>query len=288
MALRPGALGSVDSRSYIFALPIRSANDLPGDFNFPDDLGEFSHGVFLPRAEPDWRGRRAYPPRVALLSHDSLVVVAHPSSGEATYAILFRDLQFIEYGHFLLVGWIAFVSSEGRRELPFNTRTSPPIEEFLSLLSKECAPVGDILGGSSCVSFGDALDIKFQNAEQAALDRDERVLTRFFNPTREKPRRGWGLFRVDSHEPGDYLAITNRRLLWITERNRDSYARYGSLVRWAAVRNVVDVSVDSSGQNCRIFCRFKSGASWDVRLPVDQSDAAAAFARQASSVMWLY
>jgi hypothetical protein len=285
MAPRPGAPGSVDSRSYIFALPIRSANDLPGDFNFPDDLGELSHGVFLPRAEPDWRGRRAYPPRVALLSEDSLVIVAHPASGEAVCSIPFRELQFVEYGHFLLIGWMAFVSSQGRRELPFNTRTCPPMEEFLSKLSKQCAPPLDLVDGSPCSSFGGALDIKFQNAELAALDRDERVLIRFFNPTRETERRAWGLFPVDSHQPGDYLAITNRRLLWITERNRDRYARYGSIVKWAVLGNVADLLVEGAGRSCRLVCRFKSGASWDVPLPADQSDAAAAFASKAVSVI---
>ena len=285
MAPRPGAPGSVDSRSYIFALPIRSANDLPGDFNFADDLREFSHGVFLPRAEPDWRGRRAYPPRVALLSEDSLVIMAHPASGEATYSIPFRELQFVEYGHFLLIGWMAFVSSQGKRELPFNTRTCPPVEEFLSMLSKQWAPSADLRDDLPCVSFGGALDIKFQNAELAALDRHERVLIRFFNPTRETGRRAWGIFPVDSHEPGDYLAITNRRLIWITERNRDRYARYGTIVKWAVLGNVADVSVDAAGHSCRVVCRFKSGASWEVPLPADQSDAAVAFAGKAVSVI---
>ncbi len=166
MALRPVAQAPVDSRSYIFALPIRSADDLPGDFDFPDDLRQFSHGVFLPRAEPDWFGRRAYPPRVVLLSQDSLVIAAHPTSGEATRIIPFRELQFVEYGHFLLMGWISFVSSQGIQELPFNTRTSPPVEEFLSMLSKQCAPSFDRVDDSPCVSFGGALDIKFQNAER--------------------------------------------------------------------------------------------------------------------------
>jgi hypothetical protein len=276
MALRPVAHEPVDSRSYIYALPIRSADDLPGDFDFPDDLRQFSYGVFLPRAEPDWLGRRAYPPRVALLSEDSLVIVAHPASGEATHVIPFRELQFVEYGHFLLIGWISLVSLHGVRELPFNTRTLPPVEEFLGMLSKQCAPPFD-LHGSPCLSFGGDLDIKFQNAELAALGRDERVLHRFFNPTREKRYRVWGLFPVESHEPGDYLAVTNRRLLWITERSRNSYARYGSIARSAPLGNVADIAVDRAGCGCRVVCRFKDGASWNVALPADQWDAAAAF-----------
>lgn len=290
IALRSVVVESADSRSYIFAFPIRSANDLPGDFAFPEDFRQFSYGVFLPRAEADWFGRRAYPPRVVLLSQDSLVIVAHPASGESTHIIPIRELECVEYGHFLLLGWISFVSSKGIRELPFNTRTSRPVEDLLSTLSKQCAPPFDRLNArySACVSFGGALDIKFRNAELAALECDEWVWARFFNPTREKRYRVWGLFRVESHEPGDYLAVTNRRLLWITERNRDCYERYGSILRSAPLGNVADVSVDHVGRNCRVVFRLRSGTSWCVLLPADQSGAGTAFADRALSVISLF
>ncbi len=40
--------------------------------------------------------------------------------------------------------------------------------------------------GPPCVSFGKALDIKFQDAERAALERDEQISVRFYGPSYEK------------------------------------------------------------------------------------------------------
>jgi len=139
--------------------------------------------------------------------------------------------------------------------------------------------------GSPCISFGKALDIKFQDAERAALERGEQVLARFFSPSYEKKYRAWGLFPVDSREDGDYIAVTNRRLFWITERNQNCPEHDGSILRYAPLGNVVDVSVHHTGRNWGVICRLKSGTSWCVPLPAGQSGDAAAFADRALSVV---
>ena len=59
-------LPEVDSREYVFAYLIRSAEDVPADFPIPEPE-RFRTGLFLPRDGPDWFGRRAYPPRILLL-----------------------------------------------------------------------------------------------------------------------------------------------------------------------------------------------------------------------------
>ncbi|HVN06085.1 MAG TPA: hypothetical protein VMT86_16805 [Bryobacteraceae bacterium] len=212
---------TTDSRSYAFAFLIRAAEDLPADFDLPRDLPPFSCGVFLPQAAPDWYGRRAYPPRVLLLSPDRLTAIAHRASGEAAQTIPLRDLRFVEYGHFLLSGWITFATPEGRREFRFNTRTSRPVEEWLRALSRQWAPAADGCHARECVPAGSALSIKFRNAESAALDPDEHLVARFFHTPAKV-----GL-------PADYVGITNRRLIWITDRNRGRCERFGWIVRWA-------------------------------------------------------
>ena len=280
MALLPVAVESVDSRSYIFAYPIRCPCELPGDFVIPHRLKHFTQGVFLPRAEPDWFGRRAYPPRVVLLSQDWLAILAHPASGEETQIVPLRELVSVEYGHFLLLGWISFASPTGIRVLSFNTRTSRPVEDLLSLLSKQWVPSFE-RHEMTCESFGSTLEIKFQNAERAALEREERVLARFFNPGRTRKHRAWGLFRVESREPGDYLAVTDRRLLWITDGYRGYSERYGSILRSAPLGNVIAISIDLAGVGREIVCRLKCGSSWRIPLPANQHSAGASFVERA-------
>jgi hypothetical protein len=139
--------------------------------------------------------------------------------------------------------------------------------------------------GSPCASFGKALDIKFQHAEQAALERDEQVLARFFSPSYEKKYRAWGLFPAESREGGDYIAVTNFRLFWITERTQNCRESDGSILRYAPLGNVLDVAVHHTGRNWGVICRLKGGTSWCVPLPAEQSGDAAAFADRALSVL---
>jgi hypothetical protein len=138
---------------------------------------------------------------------------------------------------------------------------------------------------SRCMSFGKALDIKFEHAERTTLEREEQVLARFFSPSYEKKYRAWELFPVKSREGGDYIAVTNLRLFWITERNQNCPERAESILRYAPLANVVDVSVHHTGRNWGVICRFRGGTCWCVPLPAEQSGDAAAFADEALSVV---
>jgi hypothetical protein len=136
--------------------------------------------------------------------------------------------------------------------------------------------------GSSCLSFGKALDIKFQHAERTALQPDEQILARFFSPSREKTYRASELL---SRAPGDYLAITNRRLLWITERTRNGHEWDGTILQSAPLGSVVDVSVHHTGRNWGVISRLQDGVSWCLPLALEESGDAAAFAQRALSVI---
>jgi len=139
--------------------------------------------------------------------------------------------------------------------------------------------------GSLCMSFGKALDIKFQDAERAALERDEQILARFYSPSYEKQYGVWGLFSEESCEAGDYIAVTNLRLFWITRRSQNTPQLDGSTLRYAPLANVVDISVHHTGRNWGVICRIKGGTSWCVPLPGEQSGDAVAFAARALSVV---
>ncbi|MGA3075276.1 MAG: hypothetical protein ABSG56_16435 [Bryobacteraceae bacterium] len=65
--MSPGASG-VDSRQYRFTFAIEALSQVPPDFVLPPEFGVFDAGVFLPRGDVDWLGRRRYPARILLLS----------------------------------------------------------------------------------------------------------------------------------------------------------------------------------------------------------------------------
>ncbi len=93
----------VDSRNYVFALPIRCAEDIPRDFGYRGDAG-FLAGVFLPRDDPDWFGRSDYPARLLLLFEDRIVVIPHPKARKAApIKLLLEDLEAVESGRALVL-----------------------------------------------------------------------------------------------------------------------------------------------------------------------------------------
>jgi len=273
-----------DSRLYIITLPLQSRKEIPEDFELPNNV-EFSFGVFLPGEDGSWFETGPYPPRIVLASPNALTIVSHPASGEPIQVIPLREIQFIEYAHMLLVGWISFASAQGSPTLPFNTRTNGPVEDFLRELTNGYAPAVDWPAPNDCAHFGSGLDLKFRNAEIGALIPYERVLVRFFNATRQTRSRAWGILPIQSHDPADYLGLTNRRLLWMTERNRTYYDPYGVVQRSAPIANLIEVSIHHTGRNCGVLCRFVNGGSWCIPLPSDQFDAGASFVDRTSAVI---
>jgi hypothetical protein len=267
----------VDSRRYVFPYLIGSEDDLPADFPIPESAKGFQIGLFLPRDDPNRFGRSRYPPRILLLHRGSVLVLTHPR-----YSIA---------GHFLLIGWLRFVTAESEVHLPYNTRSERPIHEFLdSLLTVS-------LGGNRLVrrfprtaagggypseadtplaEFGPALDIKFRNLLTATIRSGELLRARWFNPPSERIRP-WGPFRVRSKVGGDLVACTNERLVWIRDQWNDRYERYGSVTSIAPLRGIESVHC-RTGEDGDLHVAFHSGLSWRIPLLPEAYQEAEAFA----------
>ena len=269
----------IDSREYIFAYSIRSLGDLPGDFPVPPAERNFRIGMFLPRDPPDWFGRSAYPPRVVLLSHDSIVVLAHPKSSEAPVRIPLTDLRYYETGHFLLIGWLRMVAAASEIRLPYNTRSSNPVAAFLRELDWAYLRGQEVNNASDAqpTIFGSPLDIKFTNALNTVLDIGEHVQARIFNPPGERWRKPW-LFRVRAFDPGDLIALTNRRIVWVTDCQNQRYDRYGTITRTAPAYTVAGAQCERTEKAVRLTIRFRSDLKWVIPMRSECYEEAQRFA----------
>ena len=269
----------VDSRHYIFALELHSREDLPPDFTLPDKLGAFEMGLFLPRDDPDWFGRSSYPARALLLSSDRLLIVAHPKANEPATEIPLQDLQFAESGHILLIGWLRLAWGKSERVLPYNTRARRPFERFLRRMREKCLPSVTAVSDKAASHMGPPLDLKFGYARSSEIDAGERVLVEFFSPAEKQNRRRW-VFRFDHWSPADLVCVTDRRLLWITDRHEGRCQRYGAVSRYAPLRNISELSCERTGNACRLRIALRSGASWQVPAPSAMHEQAAEFAEE--------
>jgi hypothetical protein len=241
-------------------------------------------GLFLPRDEPDWFGRSSYPTRILLLSGRALIILPHPKTREPVNRIPLQELLFVEAAHILLIGWLRFVEKGSEHKLPFNTRSGRPVEEFLRILREEYLPVTLDQSPRGPFGFGEPLDLKFRNAEYFELDAGERVLFRFFSPATKKIRRHW-IFRWESRVPGDLVALTNRRVLWITDRVEERYSAYGTVTRSAPVGALAQLTCQRTAESCALLVKFSSETFWRIPLPLERQAEAHRFAEECGSVV---
>jgi len=267
---------AVDSRDYIVAFELTSTNDCPPDFELPSSVAGFDTGLFLPRGERDWFGRPSYPPRVLLLKGGTLCIVSHPSTGEPLRQCAMEQISSVESGHMLLKGWLRFTGSGFDCTVRYNTRGLQSVFQFMQRFGNELLGAPLPLG-ASMLPFEPGLDIKFANALALELDSGETVLMQAFQPPREVVSRRWLLPR---HHwiSGDLLALTSRRLLWITDRERGSYSRYGSIASYAPFDAVLSIGL-TSGRGADILqVNLNNGFAWQIPIALENQRVAEDFA----------
>lgn len=260
----------MDSRDYIWALAINNAGDVPADFESPPVIPDLVAGIFLPQSEPDWFRRRAYPARILLLTHEALWIIAHPRAKEQQLVIPLRDIEVLECGRILLIGWIGLRWGGVQRDLGYNRRGSLIVEGFLTSLKTSwlTAEIHSAVELPARRDYGTALTDKFAYAlETELIGNQERPLLRFFHPS---IRRAGRWFSKETRSSGDLILLSQRRLLWITERRGATRAPFGTVSYSAPFTAIADVSYRRFDDEPELSICLRSGQSW--QLPLDDAD----------------
>ncbi len=271
---------AINSRDYIVAFELRTMDDCPPDFDLQPSIAGFDTGLFLPRGDSDWFGRPSYPPRILLLMGGALHIIAHPSAGEPPRQFAVEQISSVESGHMLLKGWLRFAGPGFDYTVRYNTRGIPSVLRFMRRFRDQ------VLCGAQPrvtpeVHPGAGLDIKFGNALSREMDSGETVLVQFFQPPSEVKSGSWWLPR-HRWMAGDLIALTGRRLLWITDRERGSYSRYGSIASYAPFRAVRSIGLTSGRGGDILQVTLNDGSAWRVPMASESRRVAGYFAAMAS------
>jgi hypothetical protein len=267
---------AIDSNRCAAAYLIRSFRDVPVNIQVPEPNHTFQSGLFLPREHPDWLGRSSYPARVVLLSAGALVILTHLNGGAPAVRILLQDLLFFEKGHNTHRGWLRFIEKGADHRLPYRRHCDTAIEEFLNGFREAYLP-GMGFPTIAPGEFGEAPDLKFDNAERFELQPGERVLFQFFSPAAKDLTTSW-IFPWESWTASDLVAITSRRVLWITDRVEGRYDFYATVTRSAPAETLSEVSVESADEGCALSIKFSGGSLWSASLPMGRQADALRFA----------
>ena len=281
--MSPGASGG-DSRQYRFTFAIEALSQVPPDFVLPPEFRAFDAGVFLPRGDVDWLGRRRYPARILLLSDREAMVAPHPAAGELPVRVSLDRIERVEWGRILLTGWIVLTWDGGQISLPYNTRARGPVEKCMKTLQDRWLPAAPARPAPPTWAFGEPLDLKFEYARSAELIDGEAPLAQFFQPAvRGLRRRSW--FRRNDSSAGDLVLVTSRRLLWITERHKGSYGRYGTVSHSTRLSSIAGVRCVWTQRAGSLEIAFRSGDPWHIPVREDQKQEARRFEAAVRSML---
>ncbi len=257
---------AVDSRDYIVAFGLHSIDDCPADFELPSSVAGFDAGLFLPGDDPDWFGKSSYPPRILLLKSGALHVISHPSRGVRPCQYPLAQISSVESGHMLLKGWLRFTGTGLDSTVRYNTRGFPTVFPFMRRFRDRLLKAAPC--GNSEVDLGASLDIKFANALEAELDPGETVLIQLFEPPRQISSRNWLLPRRH-WSAGDLLALTARRLVWITDHDNGYCSPFGSITSYAPLNAVQNIDLKFSRHAKILQVDLRSGSSWQIPITSD-------------------
>jgi len=252
----------IDSRQYITAFELHSTPD----FELPSTPAIFDAGIFLPRDDPDWFGRSSYPPRILLLKNNALHLISHPAVQQPPSRWELAQISAVESGHLLLKGWLRFTGPGFDCTIRYNTRGFPPVYAFIRHIRTQLLKATS--AGPWPATKATTLAIKFTNALARELDPEEIVVLQFFQPPRQVQSGVWPLSRRRSIA-GDLLALTPRRLLWITDRERGYYSRFGTIASYAPLDGVVSIGL--SGDTLQVD--LNNGSVWQLPTAPENREA---------------
>jgi hypothetical protein len=274
----------MDSRDYICPFTIDCLSDVPADFEMPPGLSASTLGVFLPRSDPDWFGPSVHPAKVILLDRDQLFVVSHPNAKVPSVDRRLSELESVECGRILLLGWIQLRWQGAEQLLSYNRRSAGTVEKFLIRLRARWLFTRSNFERPHHFHFGDLPNDKFAHSISIEIpDEWERQVVRFHQPAVKITRRR--IFKFETWCAGDLIVLTDRRFLLITEQRRSTYEPYGTVCRSSPLQMISGIRAAIADASPCVEIVLRSGETWRVAVHEGYERDAGAMAELAAKLL---
>ncbi len=245
---------------------MRRAQDVPAWCRVLQGNEQLTVGVCLrPTLSGTEAGETSVPVQ-ALLLFKSFIALVRSGPFPDVQRIPLRTVEFIESGTLIGERWFSVVTSDGTYRFQYAIRDEACVQMFLYDLRHRLMPARAGLGLAQGISCGAPLELKFACAEADELDPDESLLIRFFSPNvRTVKRHHWFRHR-DLWLPADYLGLTTRRLLWLSDRHQGQTATGGIVARYCPLAGSTRIRTESEMGDWEIRVCFSYASTW--RIPV--------------------
>lgn len=270
----------VDSRWYRFGFSLSKPEDAPRDFPIPQTASIFSAAFFMPGESHSSYDKGIYPPRIFTLSGDEIAIYAHPSSEESPFIFRIPELISIESAKLLLFGYIKFQTETSTHLFRYNVVEKRYMDSFLACVRDLWLAPERTTGYQTDNPQFENLTLRFRYALKKELDPQEEYQAHVYLEVKNE-HRGKSLFRSSAHArqqiSGDMLILTNRRLLWITNRIAGMHESYGYIARYIPHRRVKSFVLERDATASTLTCNIDGGEPWNIIVPNDYAVSAEEF-----------
>jgi hypothetical protein len=261
--------GQCDSRQYRFAYEIHAAADIPRDFAVPLPVSLGSLSIFMPGDTQDGWQKPCYPPRIYILTRDTLAVYPHPTADESPFVISLNDLIEIDSEMALLYGALQLYGRTISRCFRYNAAHHKHVAALLRILRSMWLPHFCLQMPAVALPTRDrSVDFKWQCAAEAELDAGEDVYRYCLQPQRKKSIKTW-IFSRTRVLPVTSLILTNRRIMTIST-SKDTSDRYGIVTCYTAPFNLRTASVERTTDGLELCLEINNSRTWQISFADEQ------------------
>jgi hypothetical protein len=262
--------GQCDSRQYRFAYEIKSAVDVPGDFPVPFPISLCCSVIFMPGDTQDVWQEPCYPPRIYILTRDTLAVYPHPTADETPFVISLDDLIEIDSETALLYGAFQLYGNTISRCFRYSATHHKHVAAFLRKVRSLWLPSFRMKTSAGALPSRDRpVDFRCQCAAEAELDTGEAIYKYCLQPQREKKIERW-IFSKIQVSPAIFLILTNRRIMTISTSKCATSDQYGIELCYTAPCNLSAAIVEQTVDGFNLHFEIKNDRTWKLSLADEQ------------------
>jgi hypothetical protein len=234
-------------------------------------MSEWKAAIFMPGDTQDSWLLAEYPPRIYVVTRDALAIYPHPACNDSAFVTPLSELIEIESEKALLYGELDFHTKTRSQSFRYNAVQQRQMSPFLRVLRSLWLPVHNIPLPS--VFFPEVQSIvgfRCWYALQEELDPSEKLYNICFQPALQRRKKVWYFTRTQTVPP-HLFAVTNRRVMLVSEQTGEANDPYGIQIRHAALSSLMSAEVCETVVHRSLSLGLEHGRAWEFLFLPEQA-----------------
>jgi hypothetical protein len=269
-----------DSRRLRSEYQLNAASDIPQDFPIP--ISVWRAAVFIPGETQEDPQFLAFPPRIYVLTCDTLSVFSHPTFKEAPLVVPLCEILEVELQKSSFIGILQLWRKDNFLRFHYNSVHQKPMNGFLRELRfmwLGCGHEGTIQTSIPIPASFRNLRYRSCYALRTELGSREALYRFCFQAALPLRRKQWS-FKPPSAIREWLLAVTDYRIIVISDSGITRRGTGEVTIRYTATSNLKAIEIlETPSVNDRLSLRFEHGRSWELAFTKDEFSSVREFVK---------